>query len=89
MTLKFEYLSEILTLILIKNSLTHWSVAQAGSNDEKNWRSKISLDSPFKSPRYTGEHRMHFSLELLTAGLKNYLRVKLELLKLKPLNFIN
>ena len=56
MTLKFEYLSEILTLILIKNSLTHWSVAQAGSNDEKNWRSKISLDSPFKSPRYTGEH---------------------------------
>ena len=28
--------------------LTHWSVAKAGSNDETNWRSKISLDCPFK-----------------------------------------
>ena len=28
--------------------LTHWSVAQAASNDEKNWGSKISLDCPFK-----------------------------------------
>ena len=32
----------------IENVLTHWSVAQAGSNDEKKWRSKISLDCPFK-----------------------------------------
>ena len=32
----------------IKNILTHWSVAKAGANDEKNWRSKISLDCPFK-----------------------------------------
>ena len=29
--------------------LTHWSVAQGGSNDEKNWGSKISLDCPFKA----------------------------------------
>ena len=28
--------------------LTHWSVAQVSSNDEKNCRSKISLDCPFK-----------------------------------------
>ena len=32
----------------IENVLSHWSVAQAGSNDEKKWRSKISLDCPFK-----------------------------------------
>ena len=30
------------------NILTHWSVAQAGSNDVKNLRSKNSLDCPFK-----------------------------------------
>ena len=43
---KYEYLGENET----KNQtvLTHWSVAQAGSNDEKNWGSKISLDCPFK-----------------------------------------
>ena len=45
-TLKFEYLSEISTKI--ENILTHWSVTQTGSNEEKNWRSKISLDCPFK-----------------------------------------
>ena len=27
---------------------THWSLAQAGLNDETNWGSKISLDCPFK-----------------------------------------
>ena len=43
--LKFEYLSENETKI--ENILTHWSVAQAGSNDENNWGSKISLDCPF------------------------------------------
>ena len=32
-----------------ENILTHWSVAQAGLNDEKNWGSKISLDCPFKN----------------------------------------
>ena len=44
---KYEYLGENET----KNQtvLTHWSVAQAGSNDEKNRRSKISLDCPFKA----------------------------------------
>ena len=31
-----------------ENILTHWSVAQAGSHDEKNWRSKILLDCPFE-----------------------------------------
>ena len=44
--LKFEYLSEFLTKI--ENIFTRFSVAQAGSNYEKNWRSKISLDCPFK-----------------------------------------
>ena len=45
--LNFEYLSEKET----KNQtiLTHWSVAQAGSNDEKNWGLKISLDCPFNN----------------------------------------
>ena len=27
----------------IENILTHWSVAQAGSNGEKNWRSNLTL----------------------------------------------
>ena len=42
---KYEYLGEIET----KNEtiLIHWSLVQAGSNDEKNWGSKISLDCPF------------------------------------------
>ena len=42
----FEYLRENETKF--ENILTHWSVAQAGSNDEKKklgW--KISLDCPF------------------------------------------
>ena len=43
--LKFEYLSENETKI--ENILTHWSVAQAGSNDGNNWGLKISLDCPF------------------------------------------
>ena len=30
--------------------LTHWSVAQVDSNKDKNWRSKILLDYPFKEP---------------------------------------
>ena len=42
---KLEHLGEISTKI--KTILTHYSVAQAGSNYEKN-RSKISLDCPFK-----------------------------------------
>ena len=43
---KLEYLGENET----KNEiiLTHWSVPQASSNDEKNWGSEISLDCPFK-----------------------------------------
>ena len=32
----------------IENIETHWSVAQAGLNDEKNWLLKISLDCPLK-----------------------------------------
>ena len=35
-------------LTKIENIVTHWSVVQAGSNDEKNRRPKISLDCPFK-----------------------------------------
>ena len=46
---KYEYLGENET----KNQTvtTHWSVVQAGSNDEKNWGSKISSDCPFKKRR--------------------------------------
>ena len=42
---KYEYLGGNET----KNQtvLTHLAVAQAGSNDEKNWGSKILLDCPF------------------------------------------
>ena len=46
LTLKFEYLGENKTKF--ENISTHWSVAEAGSKDEKNWGSKISLDCPFK-----------------------------------------
>ena len=45
--LKFEYLGKNKTKN--ENILTHWSAAQAGSNDEKNWRSKILLDCPFNT----------------------------------------
>ena len=43
---KYKYLGENKT----KNEhiLTHLSVAQTGSNNENNWRLKISLDCPFK-----------------------------------------
>ena len=48
----FEYLSEIETELEI--TLACLSGAQMGSNEEKNWRSKISLDCPFndKSSQY-------------------------------------
>ena len=42
---KYKYLGENETKN--ENILTRWSVAQASSNDEKNWGSKISLDCPF------------------------------------------
>ena len=42
----YEYLGENETKN--ENVLTHWSVAQAGSNDNKTGGSKISLDCPFK-----------------------------------------
>ena len=48
--LKFEYLSEIETEF--ENTLACLSGAQMGSNDEKNWGSKISLDCPFKRRVY-------------------------------------
>ena len=41
-----EYLSEIETEF--KNTLACLSGAQMGSNNEKNWRSKISWHTPFK-----------------------------------------
>ena len=44
---KFEYLGENETKK--ETTLTHWSAAaQAGSNEEKNLGSKISLDFSFK-----------------------------------------
>ena len=43
---KYEYHGENETKIEIV--LTCWSVAQAGSNDEKKWGFKISLDCLFK-----------------------------------------
>ena len=57
LTLKSEQLSEILTKI--QNILNHWSVAQAGSYEEKNWRSKILLDCPC-ALKGTGTKRKHF-----------------------------
>ena len=33
---------------IYSNILTHWSMAHAGSNDEKIWRSKILSDCPLK-----------------------------------------
>ena len=48
--LKIELLFEFITKI--EKILTHDSVAQAGLKYEKNWRSKISLDSPFKTLFY-------------------------------------
>ena len=47
---KYEYLGENETKF--ENILTHWSVAQASSNYEKNWGSKISLDCPFKAQHH-------------------------------------
>ena len=41
LTLKFEYLREISTKI--ENILTHWSVAQTGSNEEK----KLEVENLF------------------------------------------
>ena len=49
--LKFEKLCEIVTKIL--NSLTFLSMAQVGSNDEKNLKLTISLDCPFNSLKCT------------------------------------
>ena len=46
MILNYDYLGENETKF--ENILTYWSVDQAGSNDEKNEGSKISLDCPFK-----------------------------------------
>ena len=43
---KYEYLGENETIN--ETILTNWSVGQAGSNDEKNGGSKISLGCPFK-----------------------------------------
>ena len=47
--LNYNYLGENETKF--ENILTHWSVDQAGSNDEKNKGSKISLDCPFKATK--------------------------------------
>ena len=46
MNLKVEYLSEI--LIKLETILPHCSVAQAGSNYEKNWRSKSRWTVPLR-----------------------------------------
>ena len=50
---KYEYLGENETKF--ENILNHWSVAQAGSTDAKNWGSKISLDCPFKVLQHKAE----------------------------------
>ena len=47
---KYKYLGK--NQIKNETILTHWSVGQAGSNDEKNWGSKISLDCPFKGKTF-------------------------------------
>ena len=49
---KYSYLGE--NKAKNEHILTHWSVAQAGSNyEEKNWGSKFSLDFPL-NPSVTG-----------------------------------
>ena len=46
------------------------SVAQAGSNyDEKNWRSKISLDCPFKEGSVQVYLTLHFCQILKLKGI--------------------
>ena len=55
--LKFEYLSEIETEL--ENTLACLSGAQMGSNDEKNWGSKISLDCPFKHITTTSNYTIY------------------------------
>ena len=58
---KYEYLGEIETK---KDTiLTRWSVAQASSNDEKNWGSKISLDCPFKESDFEQKSKERNSKE--------------------------
>ena len=39
------------SLTKIENILIHWSVAQVGSNEYKNWMSKISLDCPYNKQK--------------------------------------
>ena len=68
--LKFEYLSENQTKI--ENILTHWSVAQAGSNGELNWRLKISLDCPFKCHICYAGHWYDAGGMSLYGGLSDY-----------------
>ena len=48
LTLKFEYLSEVLTKI--ENILTHWSVAKAGLDCEKTGGRKSRWTVPLNTP---------------------------------------
>ena len=56
----------------IENILTYWSVAQAGSNDQQKWRSKISLNCPFKVIQYKTVQ------ELCTANSEVYSSVNIK-----------
>ena len=47
---KYEYLGENETKF--ETILTHWSVVKAGSNNEKNKRSKIWLDRPYTTNKH-------------------------------------
>ena len=64
----FEYLGGNET----KNEtiLTHWSVTQAGSNDDKNWGSKMSSDCPLKyiSFPFPSIHSYFFKVVLYLGG---------------------
>ena len=44
---KTIFIEEYCTYQNQKNILTHWSLAQAGLNDVKKWKSKIQLECPF------------------------------------------
>ena len=46
-----QYHTQEIQKNLNNSTKTHWSVAQAGWNDEKNWMSQISLNCPFNDER--------------------------------------
>ena len=55
-----EYIDEIETEFEFENTLDCVSGAQMGSNNEKNWRSKIVLHTPINRPNHLANFRIVF-----------------------------